>query len=189
MSEAPLPKQELLIKIMGMTTASNDGEALAAMRRANALLVGAGWDWEKLIRGKITVVEDPFKAIQDPGFRNTAPTRTVPDRPNTPAAEPDWAPIFNPAPLRPTPAAPPRMATTIRGISTNRFPGWCWHCAREVIAGSGKIFKPLDHNSNAGGLSSSGFEVVCSSCDGRHVCNSRRAIVTKTRKKSVGDLA
>jgi len=52
-----LPKQELLIKLLKMSTSPNDGEALIAVRKANELLKSAGWDWEKLVNGKIKVVQ------------------------------------------------------------------------------------------------------------------------------------
>jgi hypothetical protein len=79
-----LPKQELLIKLMGMTTADNDGEALNALRKANALLRNAGWDWRKLIEGKITVVEDPFKTIDTPKTDRHGRMPSAPPRPQTP---------------------------------------------------------------------------------------------------------
>ncbi len=73
-----LPKQELLIKLLGKTTSDNDAEALAFMRKANELLRNAGWTWERLIQGKIRVLEDPFKSIVEPvarkaDYRNKAP--------------------------------------------------------------------------------------------------------------------
>jgi hypothetical protein len=55
-----LPKQELLIKLLKMTTSDNDGESLTALRKANEFLKTAGWDWEKLVRGRITVIADPL---------------------------------------------------------------------------------------------------------------------------------
>lgn len=66
MNDTELPKQELLIKLMGMTGSSNDGEALVALRKATDLLNSAGWDWRRLIEGKIKVIEDPFKSVSKP---------------------------------------------------------------------------------------------------------------------------
>jgi hypothetical protein len=57
---------EKLIKLIRLSESSNDAEALAALRAANALLKRAGWDWEKLLRGKVTVVADPFSNIPAP---------------------------------------------------------------------------------------------------------------------------
>lgn len=52
-----------LIKIMKMTTASVDGEALAAIRMANAQLAKLKTDWEAVLRGKISIIEDPFGGV------------------------------------------------------------------------------------------------------------------------------
>lgn len=82
-----LPKQEQLIKLLGMTTSANDAEALAFMRKANALLAAAGWSWEKLIRGKIRVLEDPFKSIPEPRVQPTASRPTPSQTPR-----PTWTP-------------------------------------------------------------------------------------------------
>lgn len=86
-----LPKQELLVKLLGMTTSSNDGEALVAMRKANALLASAGWDWAKLIAGKIRVVADPFATAATPPTGNGyGSSQSAPARPA--AAQPAPAP-------------------------------------------------------------------------------------------------
>lgn len=183
MSE-PLPKQELLIKIMGMTTASNDGEALAALRRANSMLESAGWSWEKLIRGKITVVEDPFARIADPAMNGG----TIKERqPAPPQYKPPVAPDVFTVKVNVGGGGGGSVAWSaiIKGVSINRFPGFCYACAKEVLAGNGLIFKPRDHNQHGG----SNWAIVCHDCDGKRVCASGPALVTKTRKKSVGDLA
>lgn len=171
----PLPKQELLIKLMGLTASSNDGEALTALRKATSLLATAGWDWDKLIRGKITVVEDPFARISDPRPQPAPqawqpnPTRTTPTRP---------------AP----PPPPPQPATAIKGISVNKFPGWCWCCGKETIAGAGFIFRPTTHNPHAYPTS---FQVICISCESQgKICTVGPALAQKKpRTKSVNDLA
>src|SRR6267378_1741865 len=83
-------KLDTLIKVLLMTTASNDGEALNAIRRANALLRNASLDWDKLLRGKVTVVADPFADIPPPSTHKfttrppTAPTPPTPPRPQPP---------------------------------------------------------------------------------------------------------
>jgi hypothetical protein len=64
-----LPKQDLLLKMLNMTTHENDNQALVAIRKANALLESAGWTWDKLLSGKITVVADPFSNLQRPEDR------------------------------------------------------------------------------------------------------------------------
>jgi hypothetical protein len=190
-----LPKEQLLLKLLKKTQADHDGETLIAIRMANKLLADAGWDWEKLLAGKITVVEDPFKSLTDPGRpthtpnRQQAPGRPTPTRAGPPPFDLDqhgWGPVFQTSPPpRQAPPPPQPVSTTIKGVSINRFPGFCWSCAKEVIAGNGSIFKPRTHNIRGPDK----FEVVCGSCDGTQVCQSNRAIATGKRKRSVGDLA
>lgn len=88
---------ERFIKIMNMTTAG-DGETLAAIRRANSILTGAGWDWERLLRGKVRVVENPFSGLAEPKAPHQA--RRAPPPPNT-----GWS-TAPPPPPRPQPAPP-----------------------------------------------------------------------------------
>jgi len=46
---------EIFIKLMGMTTSRFDGEALVALRKANAMLMGANLTWQELLAGKVRV--------------------------------------------------------------------------------------------------------------------------------------
>lgn len=117
MTERDPPKLPLLIKLMGMTTASNDGEALIAIRKANDLLRSADWTWERLLSGKVTVVEDPFAKIDTPNTRSDS-GRGAPSTPKKPM---DWgqpqtsspppsgfgtaAPGHTPRPQKPQPIA------------------------------------------------------------------------------------
>lgn len=105
-----LPKQEQLIKLLAMTTSTNDAEALAFMRKANALLAAAGWDWEKLIRGKIRVLEDPFKSIAEPPPA-PPPARTPPPRQPQPQTRPQPRP-WTAHPM-PRPKSRPKTAPSI----------------------------------------------------------------------------
>ena len=82
-----------LIKLLGMTTSPNDGEALVAIRKANAELDRLGKTWAEFIMSKITVVADPFGSVPDLGFASSrtttayAPPRPQPQprpRPTTP---------------------------------------------------------------------------------------------------------
>jgi hypothetical protein len=60
------------IKLMMMTTSDQDGEALTAMRKANALLAGLNRNWEELLKGKITVqVVREFKRVDPVEERHT----------------------------------------------------------------------------------------------------------------------
>lgn len=81
----PMPKilnVELLIKLMGMTTSSIDGEALAALRAANRLLIDQGkGSWESLLRGKLAPI-DPFASLPEP------PKAAAPRAPSPPPPPP-----------------------------------------------------------------------------------------------------
>jgi len=85
---------EKLIKLIRLSESSNDAEALAALRAANALLKRAGWDWEKLLRGKVTVVADPFSTIPAPP--PTTSTRPRPPPPPSPLQPQPWSPLWTP---------------------------------------------------------------------------------------------
>ena len=50
------PKFEKFIKLMKMTTSPSEGEALNAIRMANALLLEANLDWDDFLRGKAKIV-------------------------------------------------------------------------------------------------------------------------------------
>lgn len=57
---------DILIKLLGMTGSSNDNEALVAMRKANAQLEKIPTTWEALLRGRVTIVQDPFASMAPP---------------------------------------------------------------------------------------------------------------------------
>lgn len=103
-----LPKQDLLLKMLRMTESDNDGQALVAIRKANALLQSAGWTWEKLLSGKITVVADPFASM--PEINREAPeTRHAPATPPPPRRAASRTAAFHswsPSPKQPRPAMP-----------------------------------------------------------------------------------
>lgn len=85
-----LPRQERLIKLMGMSTSTNDGEALNALRMATKLLNEAGWDWRRLIEGKIKVIADPFASVPRPqnNVSDYGEKSSAPPPPRRPAAAP-----------------------------------------------------------------------------------------------------
>lgn len=72
------PNLPLLIKLMGMTQSKNDGEALAAVRKANEQLKKFGGSWESLLLGKVVMVGDPFASIDKPPTPHRAPPPPVP---------------------------------------------------------------------------------------------------------------
>jgi hypothetical protein len=155
---AELPKQELLIKLLNMTTAE-DNVALVAVRKANALLADAGWTWEQLLRGKITVVEDPFNNLGNP-FAAAGPV----SRPTTPPPQP-----ARPRAPTPPPQPKPAFAQNIPfvgsnmnriGIAPNKFLARCYCCGIEVPAQHGLWFRPDALNPAA----PSKISVVCTPC-------------------------
>jgi hypothetical protein len=139
-----LPKQELLIKLLRMTESDNDPEALAALRKANAFMRSAGWDWEKLINSKIRIIADPFSGLGQPIAGGIRPTSAPPPPP------------------RPAPAQPPKPQTWPLGINPNKFAGFCYCCGNEVLANSGVIFRPYQFNTTA----ANDWKVACLSCNG-----------------------
>jgi hypothetical protein len=61
-----IPRQALLIKLLGLTGSSSDHEALSAIRKANELLKSSGWTWEDLILSRIKIIADPFSNLRNP---------------------------------------------------------------------------------------------------------------------------
>jgi hypothetical protein len=157
-----------------MSTSPNDGEALISIRKANDLLKTAGWDWEKLIHGKIKVIEDPFKSVDVPLSRSThsAPPPAPAPRPTrgytavNPNPPPKAAPQPPPAYAAPPPPPPPRPRPApkpVQPLSTkdNLYAGWCYCCGDPVGAKGGFIFDPSVKNRNA----KSKWQICCTSCN------------------------
>lgn len=123
---------EKLIKLMKMTTSANDGEALTAVRMANAALARDGHDWETLLRGKITIVADPFakddsftfpaNARKPKGWQPAPAPRPTP-KPQ-PAPQPQ-KPAYAPPPPRPRTYAPPPPAQPQLGFRKDDHGYWC----------------------------------------------------------------
>lgn len=156
MAEQELPKEELLRKMLNMTTSDNDGQALVAIRKANALLAQAGWSWDKLLAGKIKIIESPFKNMPNPA-------------PKQASVQDEWR-SRNPSPPPQRPADPynVRGATTGRGLGLNRknmYANYCYCCGDYVANDVGFIMKPKDHNPSAPDK----WSIVCASCN--QTCN------------------
>lgn len=195
MTDTPLPKQELLLKILNMTTSDNDGTALAAIRQANAFLAKQGWDWDKLINAKIRVVENPFAKIATPGAINAGSTPRSPAQP-APSGQPaqrfppqpsyspgvgrmwefnqniwDWLSKPDPNYRPPQPAASPRSAqprSAFKGLGlskNNVYANNCWCCGDYVNNNAGFIMKPVDFNKAAVVPNKSGWAVCCKPCE------------------------
>lgn len=170
-----LPKQELLTKLLKMTASPNDGEALTAMRKANSLLSAAGWDWDKLIAGKIVVVGDPFASIKDPtppksnGADHWAPS--APPRP--PNSRFTTQSAASAAPQRAAPPPPPPRPRQPYSSKPNIYPGGCYCCGITVDVDAGFVFEPHKINSRAMNL----WAPICTDC------NKTRAFVPNTKTK------
>lgn len=152
MSEAPaaasLPNLALLIKLLRMTTSSNDAEALIAMRKANEQLAKVGGDWEKLLMGRVNIIADPFASIPSPP-RTAPPPMPTPQPVRTPGSIPPTRPWSPPPP--PPPPPPPLPASR-----PNLYPGFCYCCGSDVEVGKAFIFRhPATGN----------WEPVCVPCN------------------------
>jgi len=124
-------KLETLIKVLMMTTSDTDGEALAAIRRANSMLKTAHVDWSELLHGKVTVVADPFDSIAAPRKATSSASVTVPRPPQAPTS-----PFRSATPASPPPPPP----SSYRRGNTNRFAAECLTCNAHVDVGYGALF-------------------------------------------------
>lgn len=121
-NETNQPSLTLLIKLLKMTTSSSDAEALVAARKANAELKKFGGDWESLLRGKVTVIGDPFADLTKPDVGLTRAPRPA-TAPRAPAPQPPPTP-------QPRPARPPTFACVQCGLGALPFSGAvCNACA------------------------------------------------------------
>lgn len=159
-----VPREELLRKMLNMTTSDNDGQALVAIRKANALLESAGWSWDKLLAAKIKIVENPFKNMPNPikPERVDAPPTTPypPDSKQFAGASSGRWSATPPQPPRPTP--PPRPASRGLGLTrSNMYANHCYCCGDYVANNTGFIMKPRDFNINAPDK----WAMVCKDCN------------------------
>jgi hypothetical protein len=177
-----LPKQDMLRKLLKMTASPNDGEALVAVRKANELLRSAGWDWDKLLDGKIRIAADPFANLGNPHNPAAATQQAPPPPPPRPAPPPPPRPPQPPPPPPPPrqPAPPPRPFEPWSHRSTNGqsniYPGNCYCCGVAMDAKDGKLFVPTDFNKHA----SVGKKPICLKCDAdRHAFIDNRPAAKK----------
>lgn len=178
--EAPLsdqlPKEQLLLKLLKMTTSSNDGEALTAIRKVNSLLTDNGWDWDRFVAGKIKIVANPFVGLG-------TPTRPAP-RTEAPGFTP-------PSPPPPPPPKARYSGQKVRAAGINKFADNCYCCGIEVMAQMGGFFNPQDYNLNARSSNPrSKFSVVCKSCEGVNIVWDQPAPpIRKRGRANINDLA
>ena len=107
MTDAAAPSLTMLIKLLKMTTSSHDNEALVAVRKANAELAKFGGDWDSLLRGKVTVIGDPFADLAQPDDRSRRGFG-APRAPSPPQQ------AYSPPPAATPSAPPPRQHFTPR---------------------------------------------------------------------------
>lgn len=175
MVDQTIPKQELLIKLMRMTTSPNDGEALVALRKATKLLDSAGWTWDQLINGRITIIEDPFKTLTDP-VAPRADTSTPPPTPR-PAPPPPWQPFY---------ASSGNPITDTQMV--NKFAGFCYCCGQDTPARTGYFFMRSKFKLRQ--LSTKQAEVVCRVCNTTGVVRADAANPIRVKRKAaITDLA
>lgn len=122
-----------LTKLLKLTTSDNNAEALLAMRKANDELKKLNLDWEGLLKGKITVIGDPFAERPRPTVQSSPP----------PAPKPAAQPTYHSAYPNPRPrAAPKPQPAPAKDITiTNNFGGGCISCGTWVEPGKGKATK------------------------------------------------
>jgi hypothetical protein len=129
-----LPKLDLLIKIMRMTESESEGVTLVAISKANAMLKAEGWDWERLLRGKVRIIADPFanagapkvQPAPAPSFvqpRQAAPQPAVNPWPGGQAPRPRTTTRINPSPQPAAPTTPQAPAGPLhfRKASNNQW--------------------------------------------------------------------
>lgn len=160
--DSQLQKQDLLLKMLNMTTSDNDGVALVAIRKCNTLLQASGWTWEKLLAGKITIVEDPFKSSSafDSILKRAAKTKPSPPPPPPPPPRDGDNPFDIYSSSGYTAQA---RAMGLSEISTrsNNYANPCYFCGDHVDSRSGYIFRPSDFNGSAPNK----WSTVCVPCN------------------------
>jgi hypothetical protein len=160
-----VPKLDKLIALLRMTASDNDNEALLAMRAATRHILAAGWDWERLLRSRVTVVADPFANISTPPQRADINVNVRPHTPTPSSARgasgggsaraphpPPRGPAYHcwtcgsstgqagdfccGTSMRSTPC-PPRPTITRK----NQYGGHCHQCGSPVDTNQGHIWK------------------------------------------------
>ena len=183
MSAAPdteLPNLGLLIKLLKMTTSNTDAEALSAMRKANQQLAKFGGDWEALLRGKVTVIGDPFLDMPSPPKTEANMARPAPPPRPTPPPRPQPSTAFTGSVYQsPLPQARARAQKTKQQFAqqqatkraapykpgpsggktrSNLFAGSCLRCFNHVAVDDGFSMKDTSWNTT------SKWQVCCHAC-------------------------
>ena len=141
MADAAQSSKELamLVKLLKMTTSSQDNEALVAMRKANEQLKKSfDNDWEKLLFGKVTIIADPFENITV--RRAKAPPPSNAPAPRRPASPPPPPPPVTPRWHHRVPPLGVTLGSTAfaqRIIVNNARPEVCQQCLKQIPMGAG----------------------------------------------------
>lgn len=147
--DGELPKQALLLKFLNLTNSDQDGEALTAIRKANAFLKANGWTWDMLLAAKIKIIADPFSGLGVPEQKEKP---TPPPPPQRPA--PQWSP-----PPRPR-QQPPRLYP-VGSTKQNSWANTCFCCGVGVPPWHGAVFIPSNYNN----LAPVGDALICIGCN------------------------
>jgi hypothetical protein len=103
-----LTKLDLFIKIMKMTSADNPNQVLVAIGKANEMLKTEGWDWDRLLRAKIKVIQAPsFGSAGIAPQAKKATTKAYSPPPPPPPPKP--APNVWPGGVKPQPKVRPNI--------------------------------------------------------------------------------
>ena len=122
------------------------------MRKANQQLQKFGGDWEALLRGKVTVIGDPFADMPAPPKQESGMARpAAPHRPRPPPPPPPARPVRAAARCAALPAtqpegqrhhrlpAPISRAQAAARPASNLYAGSCLKCSNHV-AERGRLF-------------------------------------------------
>jgi hypothetical protein len=147
------PSLTLLTKLMKLTTSSNDSEALLAMRKANEQVAKFGGDWETILKGKITVIGDPFASVTRPPVN--APSHSAPPPPSTPHHTSTPRSTSRTAPPPTFTSPPPRPSPNVNAQRLNVYAGACTGCRTHVAVGKGMARR---------NMADTAWDLWCSSC-------------------------
>lgn len=89
---------ELLTKCLMMTTSDQDGQILAAINRANALLAANGHTWYDVLGNQNPLTQDQIQKLYDAGYQDGYIAGEDAAKPR--ASWSDWAPISEEMELR-----------------------------------------------------------------------------------------
>lgn len=72
--------RDRLTKLMMMTTSASDGEAVIALRKANAMLKESGINWQEILLGRQATMRGPVRPDPSPPPRRSPPPPPPPSQ-------------------------------------------------------------------------------------------------------------